>query len=190
MGDLKLLEIGQFYLIKRCLPDQTTMIYTGENRSQAESLDCLTFSPRLLPWLMRSLARRKWDVVFCHVPVRPLWDRKHGLAHAVAEFVRRLRLVHTLGTYALRGESRCPLVLLDFNDEPNIPPHALPLLDRSHLCFKRELPTDPAKGLLDGAAKPSTGDGLGICQTQPAEAPADLDRRAGRDGATGIADPA
>jgi len=150
-ADLKILEIGQFCLLKRNLPAQTTMIFTGQDRAQAAGVDCQIFNLGLLPELRRGLARGEWDLVLCHVPVRPLWDRKHGLTAAVVDFARRMRHVRTFGTYALRGPLASPLVLLDFNDEPNIPAHIFPLLDRAALYFKRELPVDPAKAFLDAA---------------------------------------
>jgi hypothetical protein len=151
MDDLRILEIGQFCLFKRIYPDQTTLVFTGEDLGATDGLDCKIFGPRLLPWLLRSLARSEWDIIVCHVPPRPLWDRKHGLAHALREFIRRVRQVRSLGTYALEATRSPPLVLLDFNDEPGIPGHVLGLLDRCHLYFKRELPTDPAKAFLDSA---------------------------------------
>jgi hypothetical protein len=151
MDNVRILEIGQFPLFKRNYPDQTTMIFTGENHAEIDGLDCQVFGPRLLSWLLRSLAQRRWDIVFCHAPVRPVWDRKHGLHHAIVEFLRRIRLVRTLGTCALETGDTPPLVMLDFNDEPGIPGHVFGLLERSLLYFKRELPTDPAKAFLDSA---------------------------------------
>ena len=148
-GELRILEIGQFGLLKRNLPERTTLIFTGDGRSTVEGLDYRDFSLDLLPWLARSLARPAWDIVFCHAPVRPLWDRRHGLAVALAGLLRRLGRARTLGTYALRGPLGCPLALLDFNDEPVIPVHMFPLLDRAIICFKRELPLDRAKAFLD-----------------------------------------
>jgi len=149
IADLKILEIGQFCLFKRNLPDQTTMVFTGQDWANAAGLDVKVFHLGLLPWLRRSLAANAWDLIFCHVPVRPLWERKHGLAGALIDFARRLRNIRTLGTYALRAPFSAPLVLLDFNDEPIIPAHIFPLLDRALLYFKRELPLDPAKAFLD-----------------------------------------
>jgi hypothetical protein len=147
-GELKILEIGQFCLFKRNLPEQTTMVFTGQNRAEAAGVDALVFDLGLLPWLRRSLAGNTWDLILCHVPVHPLWDRRHGLASALLDLTRRLRHIRTLGTYALRGPVLAPLVLLDFNDEPNVPSHIFPVLDRAVLYFKRELPVDPAKAFL------------------------------------------
>jgi len=149
LDEWKILEIGQFALFKRSLPDRTTLIFTGEDPARADGLNGRIFGVGQLPWLLASLARDEWDIVFCHAPVRPVWDRKHGLVAAVGDLLRRLRHVRTLGTYALRGLRSCPLVLLDFNDEPSIPAHVFHLLDRSVACFKRELPTDHAKAFLD-----------------------------------------
>lgn len=54
--EFRILEIGQFWLLKRALPDQTTLIYTGEDLSSVQEMDCRIFDLRLLPWLRRSLA--------------------------------------------------------------------------------------------------------------------------------------
>jgi len=152
-AELKILEIGQFGLLKRNLPDRTTLIFTGEDWAEADGLECRVFDLGLLPWLMRSLARGEWDIVFCHAPVRPLWDRKHGFLAALKGLLRRLVYTRSLGTYALRGRQASPLVMLDFNDEPTIPAHAFHLLERAVVCFKRELPTDTAKAFLDSAPR-------------------------------------
>jgi hypothetical protein len=148
---LKILEIGQFCLFKRVLPENTTLIFTGEDWAEVDGFDHKVFDLTLLAWLRRSLAAGAWDIVFCHAPVRPLWDRKHGLLVALVNLLRRFVHTRTLGTYALGGPQTIPLVLLDFNDEPWIPVHALRLLERSVVCFKRELPTDFAKAFLDQA---------------------------------------
>ncbi len=151
IDELKILEIGQFGLLKRNLPERTTLIFTGEDWAEVESLDHLVFRPGLVPWLRRSLAAGAWDIVFCHAPVRGLWDRKHGLVAALEGVLRRLIHTRTLGTYAVGGRQTCPLVMLDFNDEPCIPAHAFRLLERAAVYFKRELPTDFAKAFLDQA---------------------------------------
>jgi hypothetical protein len=155
-AELKILEIGQFSLFKKNLPAQTTLVFTGEDMTQISELDCRIFSLELLSWLRRSLARGAWDIVVCHAPIRPVWDRKHGLRTAVAELWHRLRYFRTLGTYALRSRHPSPLILLDFNDEPNIPAHIFDLLDSAILCFKRELPADAAKAFLDSTREHRT----------------------------------
>ena len=127
-AELKILETSASCLLKRNLPDRTTLIFTGEDWSEADGLECRVFGPGLFPWLMRSLARGEWDIVFCHAPVRPLWDRKHGFLAALGGLLRRLVYTRSLGTYALRGRQASPLVMLDFNDEPTIPAHAFHLL--------------------------------------------------------------
>jgi hypothetical protein len=139
-ADLKTLEIGQFCLFKRNLPAQTTLVFTGEDLAQIDELDSRFFSLDPLPWLRRSLARGAWDVIICHTPVRPVWDRKHGLRTAVSRLLHRPQHFRTLGTYALAGHYPTPLVLLDFNDEPHIPAHVFGLLDRAVLCFWKASP--------------------------------------------------
>jgi len=147
--ELKILEVGEFSLFKRNLPDRTTLIFTGQNPTRVADIDCRVFSPALLPWLGRALSRAEWDIVFCYAPVRPLWDRKHGLAVASKALLRRLARPRTLGTAMLRLPASMPMVMLDLNDETLVPAHNLPLLDRALLCFKRELPLDGAKVFLD-----------------------------------------
>jgi hypothetical protein len=148
-AELRILEIGQFCLFKRNLPDQTTLVFTGENMAEVDGVAHRVFDLRLYRSLAGSLARGDFDIVMCHTPVRPVWDRRHGFRAAMAALLHRLRAVRTLGTYVLRGRYPTPLVLLDFNDEPNVPAHVFPLLDRAVLGFKRELPTDAAKAFLD-----------------------------------------
>ena len=38
--ELKILEVGEFSLFKRNLPDRTTLIFTGQNPARAADLDC------------------------------------------------------------------------------------------------------------------------------------------------------
>ena len=150
------MEIGQFAFFKRNLPSQTTLIYTGHNMARVAGLESQVFSFGLIPSLIRSLSAGEWDVVFCHAPVRPLWDRRHGLPVALKEFFRRLDRIRTLGTGILGALPASPLVMLDFNDESVIPAHVFPLLDRAMLCFKRELPKDFAKSFLDSTPRHRT----------------------------------
>ncbi len=148
-AELKILEIGQFCHVKRALPAQTTSIFTGENWAEIEGIDSRAFDLKLLPWLRRGIRRGEWDLVVCHVPVRPVWDRKHGIGIALKGLLRRLVHTRTLGTRLLPARGPTPLVMLDFNDEPWIPGHAFAPLDHAVLYFKRELPTDFAKAFLD-----------------------------------------
>jgi len=150
-ADLRILEIGQFCLLKRNLPDQTDLIFTGADFADVAGMDCQTFTPALLPGLVRALAQGRWDLVCCYPPALPVWDRKHGLIHALRGLRRHLIDFRTLGTYLLRRPSASPLVMLDYNDESTIPGHVLPLLDRCTVYFKRELPGDHAKAFLDSS---------------------------------------
>ena len=148
---LRILEIGQFCLFKRNLPEQTTLVFTGENLATVRNVDHVVFGLRMLPWLRRTLSSGEWDVVLCHNPVHPVWDVRHGVVRGVRFLARRLARVRTLGTHLLDTRIDCPLVMLDFNDEPGIPRHAFPWLERCTAYFKRELPGDVAKAFLNAA---------------------------------------
>jgi hypothetical protein len=154
---LKILEIGQFCLFKRTLPEQTTLIFTGDDFGAVEDLSYRIFTIGLVPGLFRALARGQWDIVVCYPPTRELWDRKHGLLRALRGLARRVRHFRTLGTYTLRSSVGSPVVLLDFHDESTISRDSFALLDRSILYFKRELPVDLAKALRDAAPDLRTG---------------------------------
>ena len=146
---VRILEIGEFSLFKRTMPDQTTLVFTGANPRSIEGLDHRPFGPAVLPGLLRSLKRGEWDVVACFAPARPLIDCRRGLGGLLASLLRVLFRFRTLGTYAMRSRHPVPLVVLDYNDMQTVPRPALKLLDRSTVYFKRELPFDPAKALFD-----------------------------------------
>lgn len=54
--DLRILEVGQFCLLKRNLPEQTTLVYTGNDLPRLEGLEYIPFGLRIIPWLQRSLS--------------------------------------------------------------------------------------------------------------------------------------
>ncbi len=150
---LKILEIGEFSLLKRNLPDQTTLVFTGDNPRNVRGLEHRPFSPAMLPSLLRSLRRGEWDVVLCYPPARALWDRRQGAPRAAAALLRRLASFRTLGAYVLKARPASPLVVLDYNDEATIPAPALFLLDACVAYFKRELPVDFAKAFRNAAPR-------------------------------------
>jgi glycosyltransferase involved in cell wall biosynthesis len=150
---LRILEIGEFSLFKRALPDQTTLVFTGANPRSLQDLDFRPFGPTMLPGLLRSLKRSEWDIVICFAPERPLLDCRRGLGGLLAAISRALFRFRTLGTYTVRVPHPVPLVVLDYNDMTTVPRPALKLLDRSIAYFKRELPLDPAKALFDVAPR-------------------------------------
>jgi len=141
-ANLRILEIGEFCLFKRNLPDRTTLIFTGHNRETVRGLDCQMFHPGLWWDLRHRLMKGEWDVVMCYPPARPLWDFRTGLSGALRHLFRAIARLRTLGTYVLRGVQIPRLVILDYNDEATIPAAAIPLLDACDLYFKRELPID------------------------------------------------
>lgn len=131
------------------MPRETTLVFTGTNANKLRGLEHTPFGPTMLPGLLRSLGRGEWDVVFCYPPSRPLVDGRRGIAGLFVGLSRLLFQFRTLGTYTARIGSPIPLVVLDFNDTTTVPRPALKLLDRSVAYFKRELPMDPAKALVD-----------------------------------------
>jgi hypothetical protein len=145
---LRILEIGEFSLFKRCVPKQTTFIFTGANARHLPDIAYRPFSPASLFDIAQGLRRRDWDILFCYAPAQPLWDRRRGAAGALSTIARLLFRFRSLGTYFVRSAD-IPLVVLDYNDAPNVPVPGLSLLDRSVAYFKRELPLDPAKALFD-----------------------------------------
>lgn len=149
---LRILEVGQFCLLKRNLPEQTTLVYTGNDFSRLHGLEYIPFGLRIIPWLQRSLSSGNWDIVFCHSPIHPVWDTRHGMVDAVRHLLRQFRNERTFASSLLDRTIDCPLVMLDFNDESAIPGHVFPLLDRCTLYFKRELPADFAKAFLNASA--------------------------------------
>ncbi len=149
---LRILEIGEFCLFKRCVPNQTTFLFTGANARDLAGISFRPFSPRVVPGLLASLRRADWDLVFCYPPSMPLLDCRRGAMGALSALARLLFRFQTFGTYIAR-QSRSPLVVLDFNDTPTISPLGLALLDRSMAYFKRELPLDPAKALFNAVPR-------------------------------------
>ena len=145
---LRFLEIGEFSLIKRCLPDQTAFIFTGANLRRLPGVAFQPFSPGRAIELLRGLRGRSWDLVFCFPPALPLWDCRRGVAGLPSTLARLTFQFRRLGTYVAKY-SRIPLVVLDYNDMSSVSVPGLPLLDRSVAYFKRELPLDPAKALFN-----------------------------------------
>jgi glycosyl transferase family 1 len=145
---LRFLEIGEFSLIKRCIPEQTAFIFTGAKPQRLPGIAFQPFSPGTVIELLRGLRGRAWDLVFCYPPALPLWDRRRGVAGVPSALARLMFRFRGLGTYVARY-SRIPLVVLDYNDMTSVSIPGLPLLDRSVAYFKRELPLDSAKALFN-----------------------------------------
>jgi glycosyl transferase family 1 len=145
---LRFLEIGEFSLIKRCIPEQTTFIFTGANPRRLSDIAFQSFSPTKAIELLRGLRGHAWDLVFCFPPALPLWDRRRGVAGLPSTLARLIFRFRALGTYVARY-SHIPVVVLDYNDTASVSIPGLPLLDRSIAYFKRELPLDPAKALFN-----------------------------------------
>jgi hypothetical protein len=149
---LRILEIGEFSLFKRCLPEQTTFIFTGANPRHLPKIAYRSFSPASFFDILQGLRKRDWDLMFCYPPPLPLWDRRRGAAGALSMLARLIFRFRGLGTYLFRSAG-IPLIVLDYNDTLSVPVPGLPLLDRSVAYFKRELPLDPAKALFNVAPR-------------------------------------
>jgi hypothetical protein len=147
-SQLRILEIGEFSLFKKCVPQQTTLVFTGANPNRLEGVAFREFSPRMLPALLRSLRRGDWDIVFCYPPTMPLLDCRRGPLGILSTLVRVTSRFRTLGTYIAR-HTKSPLVVLDYNDMSSVSIPGLTLLEKSIVYFKRELPLDPAKALFN-----------------------------------------
>ena len=146
---LRVLELGDRHLFKSSFPEQSTFIFTGAtSQAPPPGSPQRPFSPATFVEILRGLRRRDWDLIFCYPLAAPLWDCRRGAAGALSSLSRMIFRFRTLGAYAARAGG-VPLVVIDLNDTPRVPAACLPLLDRSVLYFKRELPFDPAKALFD-----------------------------------------
>lgn len=135
-ADLRILEIGQFSLIKRGLPAQTRFIFTGPGEPGGEDE---VFGLRVL----RSLRRERFDLVVCHATSYPLWTREFPLLRNLLTITRRaLRDRRSLGVYALKNHTRTPLAVLDLHDPITIQSSNFFLLRQCRAWFKLSLPVD------------------------------------------------
>jgi hypothetical protein len=146
---LRILELGDWSLLKACFPEQSTFIFTGASSQTPSSEEShRPFSPATMFEVLRGFRRGDWDLVFCYPPGIPIWDCRRGPAGFLSSLSRLFFRFRTLGAYVARA-GKIPLVVVDLNDTRRVPASALPLLDSSVLYFKRELPLDPAKLLFD-----------------------------------------
>ena len=128
-----ILEFGPFCLFARTHPYEATRFPSCERGGDRQGLTRHGFGFGRLVALERSLGRGQWDVIACHVPIRPL-PRLGARAFAYRRLLR---------------PGGPPLIGLDFNDEQALTPTALAVLARCDLYFKRELPLD-RRALLPG----------------------------------------
>lgn len=131
-----ILEFGPYCLFARTHPYETTRFSSHEPGGDFHGLA----EAGLDVWRLRDLRRllgRRWDLIACHVPLRPL------SRHSLRALAYR-RLLRTTGA---------PLIGLDFNDDKALTPTALEVLARASFYFKRELPLDEAALLPGGAAE-------------------------------------
>lgn len=152
----RILEIGDHYLFKRELPDQTTLLWTGFRTPPASiaHADCT-------PWrfrnAMRAVRKGEYDLVVAYSndrsPYHPrYWFR--SLTNSPLSPVAALTRV--FGTSMLRfyRSRSVPMVMLDMHDDFRIDASNFPAMDRASLYFKRELPADKWQS-LHGSAHPS-----------------------------------
>jgi hypothetical protein len=131
---LQILEFGPYCLFARTHPYETTRFSSLEPGGDFHGLVEAEMTLGRLADLRRLLAGRRWDLIACHVPIRPLrpWSLR-ALAYR--------RLLRSAGA---------SLIGLDFNDGKALTPTALAVLARARLYFKRELPLDEAALLPAG----------------------------------------
>lgn len=141
-----LIEIGNFVLIARVLPQECGWYWMGKQKPGP-----LAAYQRRLTWpnvadLRSKLNSESTRLAFVHVPIRPKRFFDQGL----------LRMLHgDFGWFGFReaiAATRCPLVGLDFNDATEMSDTAMRILERSVCFFKRELPTDIARLLPRNAS--------------------------------------
>jgi Glycosyl transferases group 1 len=141
---LRILEIGDRGVFAAGLPTQTTLLWTGAIACPPHQATHHDFSLRAIAWLRHALAANEFDLVACHVPVYAPWSAQGVVRKLFSRnFLRApATLIRGFGLAALPRRLDIPLALLDTEDTPSINRHALKLLDRARLYFKRELPVD------------------------------------------------
>jgi hypothetical protein len=135
-----IVEIGPRPYIARAYPDETAYFSTDSARDRPEGVASLS----TLGDLSAALARSDVDLVICHPNFSAPWSLRHvGRSVFSRRFLQgRSPLIRAIGPELARWRGKAPVVVIDHEDLPVINRSNLPLLDRSVLWFKRELPPD------------------------------------------------
>lgn len=141
---LRILEIGNYAVFKHAYPANTLLLWSSVTRLDAPRPGERNLGFRSLRLLWRAIRRREFDLIVCYPPRFAPWEL-HWLARLAGKsWVVLLpeALLRTLAPHLLRFARDVPIVLIDIDDTPSIGWHTLPLIRRSRLFFKRELPAD------------------------------------------------
>jgi hypothetical protein len=135
-----IVEIGPRPYIARTYPAESAFFSTDSARDRPEGIAMLPS----LGDLWAALARSDIDLVVCHPNFSAPWSVRHINRSVFSwRFVQgRSPLFRAIGPELARWRGKAPLVVIDHEDLPVINRNNLPLLDRSALWFKRELPPD------------------------------------------------
>jgi Glycosyl transferases group 1 len=135
-----IVEIGPRPYIARTYPAESVFFSTDSARDRPDGIAVLPS----LGDLWTALARSDVDLVVCHPNFSAPWSVRHINRSVFSwRFVQgRSPLFRAIGPELARWRGKAPLVVVDHEDLPVINRNNLPLLDRSTLWFKRELPPD------------------------------------------------
>lgn len=144
-GIPKILEIGDFRLMREAYPDTTDHWSTyapDEFRSESPRERLVTFAS--LPRLARALADPEYDLVVVQPGAFRPW---HWQAISRSLFRRsalrgRIAYARYFGQDMIRCGAAAPIAVWDWNDFSFIEKQNVFLLDAATLFFKRELPPD------------------------------------------------
>ena len=142
LDTLRILEIGEFFLFKRVLPEATTLLFTGPNPVHVAGLGAEMFALNRLKSVRDLVQGERFDLVVAYPPAFSPWSPRQAWRLLRRDRHRALSSVQRVWGSRLAAAARAPLALLDMGDAPVIYPHNSGLLDRCRFYFKRELPPD------------------------------------------------
>lgn len=142
---LRLLEIGPIPYFKTVRPAATVFVSTYlEHTAHVPEEGFHILSLSTTASVRRMLSDKGFDLVIVHLsrlsPLGLSWLRR-GLLNRRA-LCGDIRWFRGLGTLLPLLGTAAPMICLDFDDAPFLPPHSDRLVARSVATFKRELPTD------------------------------------------------
>ena len=139
-GPLRILEIGDEFLFKTAVPNQTDFYWTGY---RPRGKIAIAFGPTAFFRTIRRLWRKDYDLVVLHVPLYPPWHPR-----VILTVLRDWRLSAPKGLFAvfawwlIQRFHSVPIAPIDLNDSFGIGRHAFHLIDVGRGYFKRELTAD------------------------------------------------